>query len=252
MNLLEIVVDTSKDITQLFRHISEKIKKCNKKTTCLLENYIIISYNNICTRKITAESVAQFIIDEFEDKLAREFIKPFELFKSETDEILKLLSIDQKLKNKRINLIENELKTLLLSGHINIDGLVKFRLKEYKKELQFTVELLIDELSAKKSYDEFIGLMKYFTEIQPPITDTVVISEAGGEYSLTDLSGNPINLRFDEEFADELMPLDLTGEDLLISNLMAAMPRKIVFDNVNTGTPVINTISRIFEGRITH
>ena len=151
-----------------------------------------------------------------------------------------------------MNLIKKEVASYISTGHINVDGVVAFRLEQYKEELRFTVELLVDEMSVKKSYDEFIGLMKYFTEIQEPVTDTVVLTENSGEYSLTDVSGNPIDLRFDEEFADELMPIGLSGEDILISNLMAAMPRKIIFKDLDRGKPVINTISRIFEGRISY
>lgn len=249
---MKIVVDTEQDITQLFKLISDKIKENNEKATCLIENYIIVTFENVAAKKVIAECIASFIIDEFEQRIAAQIIKPFELMKTENDEILSALDADENLKSKRKDILKNEIKTAFSGGHINIDGMVKFRLEEYKKELQFTLELLVDEFSAKKSYDEFIGLMKYFTEIQTPVTDTVVLSETEGEYKLTDSSGKPINLKFDEEFADELMPMNLTGEDLLISNLMAAMPKKIVLKNVNTDKPIINTISRIFEGRITH
>lgn len=247
---MKIVVDTQNDITQLFKIISENIKISGDTATCILDNYIIISFESAKTRKLIAESIATFIVNEFEKEIAGLFIKPFELLKNESEEILELLLHDKDLKEKRISILKKEILSALMSGHINVDGLVKFRLEEYKKELQFTVELLIDELSSKKAYDEFIGLMKYFTEIQTPVTDTVVLSESEGEYLLTDSLGNPINLRFDEEYADELMPFNLTGDDLLISNLMAAMPKKIIFNNINTNKPIINTISRIFEGRI--
>lgn len=247
---MKIVVDTQKDITQLFKKISEEIKINNDNATCILDNCIIVSADSAKTRKAVAESISQFIVKEFEGNLAESILKPFELPKSEVDDIIDLLASDRELMGKRISILNNEISAALRKGHINIDGLVKFRLENYKKELQFTIELLIDELSAQKSYDEFIGLMKYFTEIQAPVTETVILSEKGDDYLLTDSSGKPINLRFDEEFADELMPFDLSGEDLLISNLMAAMPKKIVFDNINRNKPIIKTITRIFEGRI--
>ena len=250
---MEIAVDTARDITQLFKTISANVKLLDSNATCFIENYIIISFENLKIKRIVAKNLAEFIQNEYEEEIANLIIKPFELLKKDTDNILKLLSDDSELKVKRMKLIENEIYSFLTYRHINVDGLVKFRLLDYKKELKFTLELLLDELMEKKSYDEFIGLMKYFTEIQPPVTDTVIISEQSGEYILTDMQGNPLNLRFDEEFADELMsPLNLSGEDLLISNLMAAMPGKIVYNNVDTSKPIIKTINRIFDGRIMH
>lgn len=249
---MKIVVDTVQDITQLFKLISDDIRKEDEKAVCLLENFIIVSSNSSNIKNILAETLSRYIIENFEKKLAFDYIKVFQLLKSETEEILNFITSDKELKFKRLKILKKEILVQLMKGHINIDGLIAFRLEEYKNELRFTAEYFIDELSAKKSYDEFIGLMKYFTEIQTPVTDTVVLSENKGEYKLTDPTGNPILLKFDEEFADELMPINLTDEDLLISNLMAAMPKKIVFNNVNTEKPIINTISQIFEGRISY
>ncbi len=249
---MKIVVDTSQDITQLFKMLSENFRKHNINADCLLENFIIISATENAAKKVVAETVSEYIILTFERKILLDFIKPFELIKKEAEEIIEYIKSDDKLKNNRFNILTREIMTHLSSGHINIDGLVAFRLEKYKQELKFTAEYFIDELSAKKSYDDFIGLMKYFTEVQSPVTDTVILTETLGEYKLTDTSGNPIVLKFDEEFADDFAPFGLSREDILISNLMAAMPKKIIFENVDTDKPIINTISRIFEGRISH
>lgn len=245
---MKIVVDSTHDITQLFSLILNEIK--DEKTDVLLDDFIVISVADVKIKRKIANTIACFILDKFERKIGYEYIKPFELIKEDALKILNSLSEDEMLKKKRRKLIEREIYELLSSGHINIDGTTVFRLQEYKKELYFTLDILIDEFSAKKSYDEFISLMKYFAEIQPASTETVVVEEKSGEYSLTDISGKPLELRFDEEFADELMPISLKGEDLLISNLMAAMPQKIILNNVDENKPIINTIRQIFEGRI--
>ena len=249
---MKVVVDTTQDITQLFKMISENFRNNNINADCLLENFIIISSDGNRAKKIVAETISEYIILTFERKFLLDFIKPFELLKNEAEEIADCIASDNELKNNRFKILTKEVMAHMTSGHINIDGLTTFRLEKYKQELQFAAEYFIDELSAKKSYDEFIGLMKYFTEIQSPVIDTVILTETLGEYKLTDTDGNPLLLKFDEEFADDLAPLGLSREDILISNLMAAMPKKIVFDNINTDKPIINTISRIFEGRITH
>lgn len=243
---MKIVVDTDYDITQLFSLISEKIKK----TDVLLENFIIISRADVKIKNDIADVIADYIVEKFEQEEAQKYIKPFELLKKDVNSILKCLKEDENLRIKRQNLIKKEILSILSSGHLNVDGVIKFRLLEYKKELFFTLDILIDELTSQKSYDEFISLMKYFADTQPISSDTVFLVENSGKYSLTDDSGKPIKLKFNEEFADEIMPIPLSNEELLISNLMAAMPEKIIFNNVDENKPIINTIKQIFEGRI--
>ena len=252
MKFLRIVLDTSRNITDLLEIVSEKTRGNDVCAKVILDNCIAIDSSDKKIAAVVAASVAEFILRQFEREIAYEFVREFELLKPETEEILDFIAADGELREKRRNLLAKEFEKHASAGKINIDGLVLFRLSEYKEELKFAVEMFVDELSVKKSYDEFIGLMKYFTEIQKPETETVILSEDLGEYKLTDGDGNPLRLRFDEEFADELMPIGVTGDDLLISNLMAAMPKKIIFDNIDEKKPIINTISRIFEGRITY
>lgn len=249
---MRIVVDTSRNVTRLMEKISDRIRKSGVGAKVILENRISIESDNKSIKALVAETVAEFILENFEKEIACCYLRTTELFKHESEEVFKAMNSDEGLRRNRLELLKKELMQYAASGMINIDGLVAFRLKEYKEELRFATELFADEMAAKKSYDEFIGLMKYFAEIGSPVTETVVLREKFGEYSLTDADGNPLELRFDEEFADELASVELTGDDILISNLMAAMPRKIIFDNVDEKKPIINTINRIFEGRITH
>ncbi|MFA7636900.1 MAG: putative sporulation protein YtxC [Monoglobales bacterium] len=249
---MKIVVDCREDIAQLFKLISESIRESKQDALCILENYIVISAENAKVKKIIGEVLAEYIINKFEKGLLLGYIKEFELLPSDVEQVVSTIATADELKEKRLKILRKEIMLQLSSGHINVDGLVAFRLSEYKEELKFAAEFFIDELSVKKSYDEFIGLMKYFAEIQAPVTDMVVLTESMGEYKLTDSSGEQISLSFDEEFAEEISPIGLTSEDLLISNLMAAMPKKIIFKDINEEKPIINTISRIFEGRISY
>ena len=249
---MRIIIDTSRDIAGLFEIISHRIRKPEIKASAVLDDYITVLPADSKVKTAVAEAISEYIIKCFEREIALEYIKQFELLKHDVEEILGFIAGDSELRGKRLELLTKEVAKYVATGRVNVDGLVRFRLDDYKEELKFAAEMFIDEMSVKKSYDEFIGLMRYFTEIQTPATDTVILTEDSGEYKLTDEGGNPLKLRFDEEFADELMPVGMTGEDLLISNLMAAMPKKIVFDNVDKEKPIINTISRIFEGRISY
>lgn len=249
---MEIVVDTSEDITQLFKLISADIKKSGFMAECILDNFILISFSDSKIKNIVATTITKYIIERFEYKIAKNLLKDFEILKEDYQDVLDCLKKDNELRKKRFNILKKEVRQYINSGRINVSGIVSFRLNLYKEELLFTLEVLTEEVTAKKSYDEFISLMRYFTEIQSPVTDVVVLSENSGKYLLTDINGNPINMSFDEEFADEISPIGLSGEDLLISNLMAAMPKKIIFNDVNRDKPIISTISRIFEGRISY
>ena len=126
---MKIVVDTEHDITQLFSLISEKIKNAD----VLLENYIVISRADAKIKNDLSDVISDYIIENFEHKEARKYIKPFELSKEDALKILTCLCEDDTLKIKRKKLIENEILPVLSSGHINVDGTVRFRLSEYKK-----------------------------------------------------------------------------------------------------------------------
>ncbi len=248
---MNIVVDTLDDITQLFKMIFEEIHTRGLKAVCVLDEYIFLSSEEENFSHFISQLLSRYIINKWELMEIYKILAPFEFMKTEADEIAAYVQSDHKLKQKRVDILTEEFSEHIEKHNkIYVDGLYKFRLNKYKEELEFTVEMFIDEYSAKKSYEEFIALLKYFAQVQEPLIDAVVLEESDGMYKLYDLSGSPIKERFSEEFSDELMPLNPKEEDLLISNLMAAMPGKIILKNVSMDKPVINTITQIFEGRI--
>ncbi len=248
---MNIVVDTLDDITQLFKTIFDEIHTKGLKAVCVLDEYIFLSSEEEKFLHFISQTLSRYIINKWEPVEIHKILAPFEFMKTEADEIAGYVQSDIELKQKRADILTEEIEEHIEKhSKIYVDGLYKFRLNRYKEELEFTVEMFVDEYSAKKSYDEFIALLKYFAQIQEPLIDAVVLEESDGVYKLYDLTGSPIKERFSEEFADELMPLNPKEEDLLISNLMAAMPGQIILKNVSMDKPVINTITQIFEGRI--
>ena len=70
---MKIVVDTSQDITQLFRMISENIRNQKINAECLLENFITVSADLAKVKKVISETVSEYIMQKFEiyNKLSR-------------------------------------------------------------------------------------------------------------------------------------------------------------------------------------
>ena len=55
---------------------------------------------------------------------------------------------------------------ILNDDYINIEGFVKFRMKEFNNYISTIVDLAWEEYFIQKDQDEFINVLKYFVDIQ--------------------------------------------------------------------------------------
>ena len=136
---------------------------------------------------------------------------------------------------------------------INIEGFIRFRLKDYLKEVENTVDKAVEDFLMEKEYNEFIHLLRYFVDIQEPKIDVVnVLMNEDGKYYLYDAVNCLINNEYIEELASEMIEKDIGHEDLLISSLITLAPKKInIHFAVNTcKKEIIETIKRVFVGSV--
>ncbi|MHB8156780.1 MAG: putative sporulation protein YtxC [Desulfocucumaceae bacterium] len=139
-------------------------------------------------------------------------------------------------------------------NQIVVDGFIRFRLKDYIKELQEAADKAVDDFLMDKEYQEFIQLLKYFVDIQDSHTDLVnVVMKPNGSFMLYDGQHKVVNSSYLEDFIIELIESEINYEDLLISALITIAPREIVFHSGKAeGTPnTIETIKSIFSDRVT-
>lgn len=146
------------------------------------------------------------------------------------------------------DVIKEKLEEFFLQGNkfISLEGFTRFRLKDLKKDLCALADLCIDELIAKREYEDFIALLKSFVDLQRPSGDPVCLRvERDGSHSLLDCNGKEILTR--EERSAGIAP-----DDLILSALVSCSPGKIFLYNekASSNPQLLDTIKSIFAGRV--
>lgn len=207
---------------------------------------------------LMAELVTEIIIEKVESQLLVDLIRNCYLtFNPEEQKAIleKTISYlknspNQKRKKAILQLVLDYLETDKL---LIFDGFVRFRLKDYVEELGGVVEWAIDEYLMEKEYNDFIGLLKYFVDIQEPKAEKIhVVLGKDKTFRLYDEFDNLINNDFLENFIIEIGDNELNYEDLLISTLITIAPREITIHLAgdNADQSILKTIDRVFAERV--
>ena len=137
-----------------------------------------------------------------------------------------------------------------------LDGFVAFRLKHYEAILELLTDRLVENCITQREYEDFIGLLKYFVNIQEnrPHLVHVVIS-VNGSYTLVSESGENITERCLSDFVDcGNIPDNTNFDDLLISMLITLAPENIAIHNSEQirNKELFQTIKRVFDGHLAY
>ena len=218
------------------------------------DTFILEQYVNV---------VAEYIIDRYETRLLRRILETTyqELSPIEKREILKSIEtcsddpeIGYNARKQAVFLSVydylRENKTMFL------DGFVAFRLKSYESLLARLAERLVESYIAGKEYEEFVGLLKYFVNVQAPRPEGVHIFVcAKGGYRILDKEKNDITARCFADFLEgEVLLTEEAYDDLLISVLITLAPQKIFIhqkENIRNHE-LFTTISRVFDGQMVY
>jgi putative sporulation protein YtxC len=134
-----------------------------------------------------------------------------------------------------------------------VEGFIRFRLKDFMKELIETVDKIVEELLVEREYNEFIKLLRYFVEIQEPkVREVHVLVDDDRRYILLDDSMRVINNDILKELAREISDTEMSYDDLLISSLITIAPSKITIHGCDKikNTELLNTINKVFRGKV--
>lgn len=161
---------------------------------------------------------------------------------------------DSVLTARKKRIILSKIKDFLNNyNQIVIDGFIRFRLKEYTKELQEAADKAVDDFLMDREYKEFIELLKYFVDIQDSRTDVVnVVMKNDGIFKLYDGQNTVINSAYLEGFIMDLTESEINYEDLLISALITIAPKEIIFHTGKAEVPstTMEAIKSIFSHRV--
>ncbi len=248
-------VDTTYDICNLFQSITDDIRQNRTKAECVLDEIITIyteKDNESAVENAIADSASEFIVNSIETDRIKKMIKNHGISPFDTKKLLNGFLKQETAIKKRADIIKNEIKNhFKKSSNLYIDGMLNFRLSEYKRELDLLLSDAIDEYMAQKAYDEFLDLLKYFVNIQEE-TELIVNITGNTEdgFVLTDCFGNIVKISENEEFFSEMSIIGLKHEDVLISRLISLSPKRIYMSRDYEETPIGTTVKKIFEDRL--
>lgn len=201
--------------------------------------------------------LSEFVIKRYEKKLLKRIISTkwndfieFQLF----DVLEKITEIDDDEYigyELRLNTVKKELYEYFKSDRRGrLTGLVQFRLPEYIDILEKCAERLVEIFYTQREYEEFIGLLKYFVNVQgerPRLVHLYVNKQ--GMYTVLDENNEDITEECIEDFGGvEEIPKE-NFDDLLISVLITLAPEKIVIHNGENikNKELFDTIKKVFE-----
>lgn len=214
-----------------------------------------------------ADTISEIILEDMQSQMVEKIIQDeyFYFGKEERGKILKdamaimwggnpIVRSEVIRSRWRSRLWKRVMEHLEGNDELVLEGFVRFRLKDFLKELGEAVDRAVDDLLIEKEYSEFIKLLRYFVEIQEPKVDEVhVLMGEDMKYTLLDSGLHVINNDMLEDLAKEITDKEISYDDLLISSLITIAPRKIIIHQVDRikNIELLNTINNVFSGKVT-
>ena len=173
--------------------------------------------------------------------------------KEEVVEISKEILLDKENFGIEKEYITNQIKDYIMdSSLINIDGFIRFRLKELEYFIDVVIEKGMEEFNAEKEYKEFIKILQYFVEVQEPKHDLVNLVFQDKSYKLLDENDNLIDSDFFTDIISEIDSEGISKDDLLVSSLIVIAPKKLIvhLDEKHKDKEIVKIITSVFQDRV--
>jgi putative sporulation protein YtxC len=133
---------------------------------------------------------------------------------------------------------------------LNLEGFIRFRLKDYTEELRQIIDYAIEEFMLDQQYQEFIALLKYFVYVQESkIPEVHLVHGKNDDFLLLDEKLELLDTQFVEKAMTEKIQQDIQMEDMIVSTLISVAPAKLVIHTHEPEVQIIQTINQIFENR---
>lgn len=214
-----------------------------------------------------SELLAEHILCHWEEKVVwKEILRRYkrcdakdrQVILKKTIELLKRCNNNESLNllfnfGRKNKIAHRVLDYLNENNFVIVEGLITFYLPEYLSEVRFAVEMAYEEMRNEKEYNEFVRLLRYFVDTQPPRSYEVnlMMDEENG-FILWDGSGTRIEDSYINGFFDEdIMLEEVNLDDVLISILITIAPRWIIMHNTSEimETESVLMIKEVFKDR---
>lgn len=214
-----------------------------------------------------SEFLAEHIIRDWENKLAwKEITKkgrhilPGDKF-AIMDKAINFLkhcnsneSLNLLMNYGRKNKISHRIFDYIYYHHnLVVEGFINFCMQDYLTEIRFAVDLACEELRNEKEYNEFVKLLRYFVDTQPPLAMEVnIMMDCKGNFVLWDGNGSSIEKEHINYFIDDISRGEISLDDILVSILITIAPRRIILHNTEhqMDSDSVQMIKKVFDKRI--
>lgn len=211
-----------------------------------------------------AEIIAEHVVSDKEPMLLRKILhKSYALYKHEdipkmvqtAHAILNGLSdfeVYMKGRERRMaELYSSFYDYLQTSASVDIDGWICFRMPGYRSELNDAVDLAVDEYLMDQQYEEFIGLLKCYVQLQDTRVPLIHLQHIKGtDFRLLDEQMHPLGtIPAYEGITIKMADQELQMEDAVVSSLISLSPAKIMIHTHEPEMRMIGTIQEIFGDR---
>ncbi len=268
MELLSLEIDRKNNISY-YNIINVLTNLQHKGMTAVIDTQndsydkIIYSIDNIEDRDECTDEVSSKINNIIKDYMIEEAYKYFEksyFYFEDSESALIKQNIAEEINNdiKTSLIFKSKIHEYLQDNNtININGFVKFRLKFIKAYAQQIVEKCIDSYLIKKEYSNFINILKYFSEEDSELKESINIVFKDGKLQIYDESMKKISLISNVEFSKELEPSEIIYDESIINSIITISPKKIIMhltrnyenmDEVSRNT--VDIINKLFIDRI--
>lgn len=210
-----------------------------------------------CTKEEVAEEVSGIIMDEYEGVLIERYVKANYSFldKDEQDAILaeaktvakecegeEFLSYEKRRQRVKSRL----LKYLEESMFVVPCGFVDFRFRDVYFWVEKIVTAGADIFFEKKEYEEFTYLLSMFVATKECKEEIIHVVWKDGVH-LYNKRGRDVTKKYEKEFFNAARKNNLSQEDLVISAVIAAAPKKIVLHSP-PASPLAGALGKIYAG----
>ena len=223
-----------------------------------IKEIIILYISNILYNIVLKEYKEKELFDYLTENYF--FLRQEEIIEIE-DNITKVFNGEDSIKsdnliycmNKTNSILEKIKECLEENDEININGFIRFRMKELREDIENIVDKVIEGYMVEKEYKEFIKLLKYFIEIQESKMDLVnIIIKEDGDYILIDKENNNVFNEFMKELIQCKIDEEAKMEDIIISGLITNAPKKVIIHGRKNckNKEFIDTIESVFENKV--
>lgn len=222
-------------------------------------SFIDVGFDHISDRmmsdRLLAEKLSRFILGHWRFRYIYAYLKTrYTYFDADEVEFLTVKAFCRAVKTDHLfECVEDQIYTVLsVEQGCHLDGLIRFRLGAWLRNMQSLVDTCADAYLADQEYEAFIGVLKYFLETTMPIPGILhVIYRQGSIYALDD-QGTSIDLStLTEEMIQATADLGLGSKDVLLSALIAHSPERVIIHTDRPEDEFIQTLMRVFTSRCT-